>query len=338
MAKFKKHPKYPLYRETPKYYSGFDQNWYNYLPVLKRKNFYKENIPISGDAPKNFIRVYEYGECRRNRPGKWTAYIAKVGHKWYPVESITEYLINRIGEVIGINVAKSKLMLANEQIRFLSRYFLEAGQEQLVHGAQIYAGYLEDEQFVELANERRQHEVSRELFTFQFTEEAIKAIFPNEYAEIMESFVSMLLYDAIVGNNDRHFYNWGVITHLFDKNRPRFSPIYDTARGLFWNSNEARLGSFNNEEKLNEYIENALPRTGWEDAQQINHFQLIERIFHEDRRYCAICENILNDKTYPTIERLIDTDFQYLLSSNRLQLIKKCLKLRTEKLLNIICS
>jgi len=338
MAKFKHYPKYPLYRETPKNQSGCAQNWHKYLPILKRKNFYKEDIPISGDAPKNFIRVYEHGECRRNRPTQWTAYIAKVGHKWYPVESITEYLMNRVGEVIGIDVAKSKLTLANEQIRFLSRYFLKPGEEQLVHGAQIYAGYLEDEQFVELANERRQHEVSRELFTFQFTEEAIKALFPNDQAEILEKFVVMLLYDALVGNNDRHFYNWGVIIHLFDQNKLRFAPVYDTARGLFWNFSEARIRSFNDEDKLENYIEGALPRTGWEDAQQINHFQLIERIFHEDGRYCAICENVLNDKTYPAIERLIDADFQHLLSSKRLQLIKKCLKLRTAKLLNKICS
>lgn len=48
----------------------------------------------------------------------------------------------------------------------------------------------------------------------------------------------MLVFDAIVGNNDRHFYNWGVIVDLKGMKPPRFSPVYDTARGLFWNQSE----------------------------------------------------------------------------------------------------
>ena len=59
MGKFKKHPKHPLYREAIKHHSGFTQIWENHLPILKKGHFYKENVPVGGDAPKSFIRVYE---------------------------------------------------------------------------------------------------------------------------------------------------------------------------------------------------------------------------------------------------------------------------------------
>lgn len=337
MAKFKNHSKYPLYHETPKSYSGSPKvNWERYLPILRREHFYKEPVDVGGDAPKSFIRWYRYGTCKRKPRSKWPAYIAKVGHKWYPVESITEYLMNRIGEVLGIQMAESKLVLANKQIRFLSRYFLNRDREQLIHGAQIYASYLEDEQFVEDANDRQQQRISRQLFTFQFTEEAVKAVFPIHHFQIMEDFVAMLLLDAVVGNNDRHFYNWGVISNILGESSPKFAPVYDTARGLFWNRSEASLIKFR-DNNLGSYIQQSKPRTGWEGLDDPNHFQLVEKIFQEDQRYCELCRRYLNSGTFSKIERLIDEEFTTLLSSVRLEIIKKCLHLRVNKLLDTIC-
>lgn len=330
---------YPLYKEEIKNYSGFQANLQR-LPKLRRTYFYKEKIVPGGDAPKSFIRIYEYGveNCRRNRPKTWIAYIAKVGHKWYPMESITEYLINQIGEVLDLNMAKSKLVLAGGQLRFLSRYFLNIKQgEQLVHGAQIYARHLGDEAFVEEANQRHFHAVTRELFTFQYTEDAIRSIFPNQHMKIMQDLVSMLVFDAIVGNNDRHFYNWGVVMDLFGKSIPRFSPIYDTARGLFWNVSEGKLKDYiNSKQKLEKYILSSKPRMGWESAVDLNHFQLIEEVFNFDGRFCDKCENLVNDENIARILQLLDQKFKELISIERLQLIKRCIKLRMEKLQNII--
>ncbi len=332
----KKTSLYPLRREKPKGQSEFYKNWQILIPVLKRKYFYKENVSIAGDAPKNFIRIYEYGNCRKDKKSTWIAYIAKVGHKWYPVESITEYLMNRIGESIGVNVAESKLMLAGGQIRFLSKFFIDRDSgEELFHGAQIYAAYLGDEKFVDLANERKEREISRELFSFQFTEESIKNVFVNEWEEIMENYVTMLVFDAIVGNNDRHFYNWGVIKSVFGNKKPKFSPIYDTARGLFWNVDERSLEKYK-DIKLKKYIDNAMPRTGWDNCKNVNHFELIGKIFHEDQRYCDICKNIINKDTYSIIESMILKEFTELLSEKRLNLILKCIKLRVDNLLNSI--
>ena len=65
-----------------------------------RQGYYQIlDVPIGGDAPKDFIHLYKYGEGKRKNINTWAKYIAKVGRKWYPIESIVEYLLNRIGEI-----------------------------------------------------------------------------------------------------------------------------------------------------------------------------------------------------------------------------------------------
>lgn len=213
---------------------------------------------MGGDAPKELMRVYEYekGHKRAGSPKSWPIYITKTGHKWYPSESITEYLLNRIGMVIGLEMAESKLAFINGQLRFMSKLFRNDTEQMLVHGADLYSGYLGDREFVEEIEEKQ---LARQFFTVSFTHEALRHIFPYHYEDIFLCFVRMLIFDAIVGNNDRHFYNWGVLKHLRTKHAPFFSPIYDTARALFWNNADShflrhRTGSTQRTDLIKKYI------------------------------------------------------------------------------------
>lgn len=51
----------------------------------------------------------------------------------------------------------------------------------------------------------------------------------------------MLLFDALTDNNDRHYYNWGVISHIKNEHKPYFLPVYDTAKGLLWNVSDEKV-------------------------------------------------------------------------------------------------
>jgi len=84
------------------------------LRELKRGDYFIEHgYSITGDAPKDFCRVFMEKECRKTNHKNWPLFIAKTGHKHYPVESIIEYLNNRIGECLGMNMAASRLFIAN---------------------------------------------------------------------------------------------------------------------------------------------------------------------------------------------------------------------------------
>ena len=46
---------------------------------------------VMGDAPKELVRIYSYSKdnhFRKINVKRWPLYIAKTGHKWYPIESI----------------------------------------------------------------------------------------------------------------------------------------------------------------------------------------------------------------------------------------------------------
>ena len=96
----------------------------------------------------------------------------------------------------------------------------------MIHGAQIFAGYLaDDSDFVRQVEEQ---DMAQEIFTFQVVEAAVRNRFPPQADTILQDFVRLIAFDAVAGNNDRHFFNWGVITQITGARPPRFSPILPT--------------------------------------------------------------------------------------------------------------
>ena len=182
--------------------------------------------------------------------------------------------------------------------------------------------------------------LSRTLLTFQFAEDAIQKIFPSKANVIIDNFVRMLVFDAIVGNNDRHFYNWGVVQNVINIDAvPYFSPIYDTARGLFWNVSEKVLnkkfyyknGKIN-QQALEKYMNLSRPKTGWENEENINHFDLVEHIYYENTNYRNICNQLLNDVNLLEILRLIRIKFKHFYTEKRFNLVCECISQRFAKL------
>lgn len=85
----------------------------------------------------------------------------------------------------------------------------------------------------------------------------------------MNHLVRLLLYDALVGNNDRHFYNWGIVRSIKQSFQPYFSPVYDTARGLFWNDDDDKIirCTSDRQHRINyiiKYCRKSRPKLGWE--------------------------------------------------------------------------
>lgn len=148
-------------------------------------------------------------------------------------------------------------------------------------------------------------------------------------------------FDALIGNNDRHFYNWAVIRNVTGNDKPVFSPIYDTARGLFWNEYEDKLIlSFQNKSKLNTYISNyyevSSPKVGWEGVNKLNHFELVEKIITlPEAVSCNEIFNLCSESSISEVFFMIDNEFVNLMSPVRREVIKLCLQYRHNKLRKI---
>ena len=310
------------------------------VPTIKRCNYFvDDSVTINGDAPKKFIGVYSYPlpeHKRKRHKSNWVRYIAKTGQKWYPVESITELLLNNLGTIFGLSMAESKIAMIGGQLRFLSRYFLNSRKEELVHGADIIAGYLnESPDYVEKVDEQK---LTRELFTLQFIEEAITNMFVYQKDDILHDLVRLIIFDAVVGNNDRHFFNWGVVKSIDSSFQPHLSPVYDTARGLFWNDSEEKLKTIieinkNPEQYIRKYCKFSRPKIGWDGDKNINHFKLFGHIF-KNRFYVTTEEvkKMIDVKVQEQMHVCINKNFDKLMTSNRRFIICECLKYRFNEL------
>ena len=315
-------------------HSGYIPKIEGRIPYLREGYAQKvRGFSITGDAPKTFIRVYEYGVVRKNSPKKWPKYIAKVGHKWYPNESITEQLFTELGKLYRLNIAESKLAMASDQLRFLSKYFLKKN-DRLVHGAEIYASYLNDD--LSFVHQIEEKDMSRDFFTVSFTIEALKHAYPKNHEDITCDFLKMLTFDAITGNNDRHFYNWGVIENIKGAYPPKFSPIFDTARGLFWNYPEEKIReiilSGNKSSHIRKYSKNSSPKIGIENEKNINHFKLIQILANKENFFRDCINEIVDAALSANEEKLFNEKFRYLISHDRVELIQECLSYRKSKL------
>lgn len=310
--------------------SGLDSRYSLGLPSLRAGKFRLIQAAVAGDAPKDFLRIYRYGDGRRSRPSGWSAWIAKVGHKYYPNESITEHLLTRIGQELHVKVADSQLMWFRGQLRFLSKYFLRMNKESLVHGAEIFAGFLSDRDFVE---EVEQKDEARNLFTFQFVEQAFQSRFPNDWQQLRNDFTRLLAFDAIVGNNDRHFYNWGVIVDVNGRRTPVFSPVFDTARALYWNSTDLRLteiarDGLRRRNHLSKYVDRCYPKTGWDGVTTPNHFVLIRSIAKGRPELLPVLQALPVRELCAKMSPILRGEFKRLISPLRADFILECLDRR----------
>ena len=118
-----------------------------------------------------------------------------------------------------------------------------------------------------------------------------------------------------------------------------FSPIYDTARGLFWSASDAQIDVWckNPQQvaaQIRKYAEGSKPQTGWEGEGSVNHFQLIE-LLAKETRFAPFIEKMRHQSNADKIFRLIDTEFVFLMTPQRRHLIKQYIQTRFERLQNI---
>ena len=302
------------------------------IEAIKNKHYFVESFPLDGDAPKQFIKLYSFEEdsgIRRRNFKTWVAYIAKTAEKWYPHESVIEYMINRVGQTLGITMNEVRLYKINEQIRFLSQFFLKKN-ESLIHGAEICGEFLEDMELAkQIADEKK---TARELFTFEFITDALKAIFTRNHEMIIEDLVKMLAFDAIVGNNDRHFYNWGIIaTKKISNQLPKFAPVYDSARGLLWNVSDESIVNWIKMQKTDgTHILKIYPRISIEGDKEIGHFGLMEFLKKQKSSYKETINSLASLDNEAASLEMLEKEFYPFFIKERCELTTYILKERSK--------
>lgn len=272
---------------------------------------------------------YEYNNTREIFLFKEPKYFSSTN--FLTKEIWTEYLAYKIGTYLGLNIPEAKPATVDEHYGILIKSFLERGLAGLP------------------ANELS--EASDLLRTIPCSQphnlKGIKVLQHNELVkdDTWSEYIKMLIFDCIIGNNDRHDENWGL---LYEPSIKKFvlAPIYDNASCLTSGDDEYKVEKLLKDDKfLENYIDKGRPPNlyiDFKDYKKYNHFEIIQYLINSESNVTDLIREMLQKDylsyTKEVLEQIHHTDVPdfYKLSDNRIELIYKILKIRKKKLEGLI--
>ena len=294
-----------------------------------------EGVSVRGATEKDVLEDPKSGH----------RYIAKLGGRNNDLEVTTEYAIYLVGRSLGVSVADGRIARYHGRLRFLSRYFLDTkAPEELVHGMQLFRELYDENAVMRVIGDEMREQA---LFSVQ----AVKAAFGAHYLQygadiedrLFSGFVSMLTHDALIGVQDRHHENWGVIVRReVGGPPPRFAPLYDSARGLFGNQTDAQLAQrYTGREglqRLDGFVARSRPLVGFDGLQPterrayITHDQLLAAVFRAYPKQRPRITSILEAYDWQRVRADLTAELAGWCSPRRTTLILTCLRRRLRAL------
>lgn len=174
-------------------------------------------------------------------------------------ELASEKIAYEIANVLGFNCARIELAKDINGIpAILNFYFLKKDN---IHNDALY--YLR-----KLGNSREEYH----------TLDNVLKLLKNQNGNMVYDFLKIMVFDSLIGEQDRHEENWGITKGL--DNTIKLSPIYDNGcsllRDQFANLDEL----LNNSEKMNNYINRSKSLIYDETGKRYKHFDLVSKLLN----------------------------------------------------------
>lgn len=125
-------------------------------------------------------------------------YFFKESINKYPSEFWSEVIASKIGKYLGFNILDYNVSISNEIVGCLCESMIDQASEELEHGINLIKKAVPNFKIV-----------NRPIILFTDVE---KSFIP--YNGFINKFIEMLVFDAIIGNQDRHSENWAIIRSL----------------------------------------------------------------------------------------------------------------------------
>ena len=129
-------------------------------------------------------------------------YYFKESKDIFPSEIWSEIISSKIGQMIGFNVLDYNVAVYENKLGCLSKsMILKSEGETLYHGVDILNDNLEE------------FEISdKPLYSFQDLQRLCSE--NHTFERFIDNFIEIILFDALVGNTDRHTENWAFIQKI----------------------------------------------------------------------------------------------------------------------------
>jgi hypothetical protein len=336
--------------------------WIGPLSKKEMMSPYQEGLPtrfvrvgkrgMTWDLPRSFVGYKATDSQEMSMAGAATkcflskngelngGYIAKFAHKNGHIETYTELFNNQLGVRLGFNMAHSGIARLDGVLHFLSRSFRTDSSCQLLHGSLLVeeiglASRTELERIKTTASQQN-------VYDIDFVRAVIFQVCNDHADKVFASLVEMLVFDALIGSMDRHPRNWGVLRTATLPAEYRFSPVYDSARALLWEKNDAILEKLEqNEEEFQRYVRKSHPRIGLPKSVgclgKCTHVDLIRYMLSEYREVTQRAYAKINVDIQNVAGRLLGQHpFSVVFSRRRSRMILRLLEIRQRDLLYLI--
>lgn len=200
----------------------------------------------------------------------------------YTYEFWSEVIASEIGKFLGFDMLHYDVAWNNGRLGCLSMSMIDARFAELQEGYKWLTGF---DSTYDVKN--------KEAYTFQLILKMMNKRFQNK--KFTENIIKIIVFDSIIGNEDRHQENWGIIvamqtsakTSFFKKTKNEsvepsylFAPIYDSGSSLGRELNDQKVEQILKDKiQLEAYINRGKSEIHWEGEKgKLKHFDLIKRI------------------------------------------------------------
>jgi len=201
--------------------------------------------------------------------------VFKLSRSWCPWQFWCEIIAYRFGSVIGVKVPPAHIGLSKiyeknvDTYAALIEWFYDESKDIYITGEQIMVGLIEDFD----TEKGRKHNLKTIRDFFKDNKEALKY------------WASVLTFDTLIGNTDRHQENWGLVLKNAKLNPKKGgevypSPAFDNGTALGYEILEEKLDKFD-DVKLKSYMahKKAKHHMKWslDNDERLNFYQFMKK-------------------------------------------------------------
>lgn len=318
------------------------QPWYNTGGTREKKYL------ISPDEKFYYFKKSEYKPANGSIP-----------EKYYKYEFWSEIIAYEVGRSLGFNVLKYDIAIEKDIVGCICETMINSEIEELIEGLTYLQGNIMS--FNPALKE------SRKTYTFQLIESTFNSF---QLRSFFPDFIKMLVFDALIGNGDRHQENWAIIcrytpftkllhdvlnqkeairnfhalqhARLSQQRERFFSPLYDNGSSLGRELSEERISEMLDKDLILDYVSRGKSEIHW-DGRKITHFEILSNLLNTIQySYLVrqIIHNLIQLFNPSTVKEIIDNIDSHIPESHatfkipneRKLLIYKIITLRLEKL------
>lgn len=199
----------------------------------------------------------------------------------YKYEFWSEIIASEIGQFLGLNILHYDVAWKDNGLGCLSKSMIDPLKEELQEGYKWLTGF-----------DTKYDIYDDEAYTFQSIERMLNAIFKQE--NFINKIIEIIVFDSIIGNEDRHQENWSIIVtnqlvnknSIFRKGKTisetsySFAPIYDSGSSMGRELTDKKVEQMITDRvQLDAYINRGKSEIHWEGEKgKQKHLELIRKI------------------------------------------------------------